>query len=69
MQRALNALASRDRQLLLLHHDGLSYREIAVRLTLAPSSVGSLLTRAHRRFLVSYEALHDVPAPHRHAEA
>jgi RNA polymerase sigma-70 factor (ECF subfamily) len=52
----LAELPERDRQLLLLHHDGLSYREIAARLDLSSSSVGSLLTRAHRRFLAAHDA-------------
>jgi RNA polymerase sigma-70 factor, ECF subfamily len=52
----LRGLPERDQQLLLLHHDGVPYREIADRLGLAPSSVGSLLTRAHRRFLAAYDA-------------
>jgi RNA polymerase sigma factor (sigma-70 family) len=60
MVRAVLAqLPERDRQLLLLHHDGASYREIAARLGLSPASIGSLLTRAHRRFL----AAHDARAP------
>jgi RNA polymerase sigma-70 factor, ECF subfamily len=52
----LRGLPDRDQQLLLLHHEGVSYREIADRLGLAPSSIGSLLTRAHRRFLAAYDA-------------
>jgi RNA polymerase sigma factor (sigma-70 family) len=55
VQRVLQALDARDRQLLLLHHAGLAYREIAAQLGVAPSSIGSLLTRAHRRFLVHYQ--------------
>jgi RNA polymerase sigma-70 factor (ECF subfamily) len=56
VRAVLARLAERDRQLLLLHHHGVPYREIAARLRVAPSSVGSLLTRAHRRFLAAYEA-------------
>jgi RNA polymerase sigma factor (sigma-70 family) len=55
VRRVLHELPERDRQLLLMHHDGLRYREIANRLGLAESSVGSLLTRAHRRFLSDYQ--------------
>ncbi len=51
----LRALPDRDRQLLLLHHDGVRYREIAHQLGLAESSIGSLLTRAHWRFLSDYQ--------------
>jgi RNA polymerase sigma-70 factor (ECF subfamily) len=58
-------LPPRDQHLLLLHHGGASYREIAQALDVAPGSVGSLLTRAHRRFLLCYESRHarqDKPA-------
>jgi RNA polymerase sigma-70 factor, ECF subfamily len=51
----LHGLSERDRQLLLMHHDGMRYREIAACLGLAESSIGSLLTRAHRRFLSDYQ--------------
>lgn len=51
VRAVLARLPARDRQLLLLHHGGLSYREIAAQIGVSPSSVGSLLTRAHRRFL------------------
>lgn len=47
---ALAELSERDRELLLLHHEGWRYRDIAQRLGVAPSSIGSLLTRAQRRF-------------------
>jgi RNA polymerase sigma-70 factor (ECF subfamily) len=50
VRRVLNELSDRDRELLLLHHEGWRYREIAERLGVAPSSVGPLLTRALRRF-------------------
>jgi RNA polymerase sigma-70 factor, ECF subfamily len=56
VRAVLATLGERDRQLLLLHHSGLSYREIAERIGVAPASVGSLLTRAHRRFLAAYDA-------------
>jgi RNA polymerase sigma-70 factor (ECF subfamily) len=55
VRRVLQAMPERDRQLLLLHHDGVRYREIASTLGLAESSIGSLLTRAHRRFLSDYK--------------
>jgi RNA polymerase sigma-70 factor (ECF subfamily) len=61
VRRVLRILRTRDRQLLLLYHAGLSYREIASQLGVAPSSIGSLLTRAHRRFLARYTALHATP--------
>ncbi len=56
VRRALERLPERDRTLLLLHHEGFRYREIAEHLGLAPASIGSLLTRAQRRFLESFNA-------------
>jgi DNA-directed RNA polymerase specialized sigma24 family protein len=54
----LKALDVRDQQLLLLHHAGLAYREIAAELGVAPSSIGALLTRARRRFLLHLQQQH-----------
>ena len=59
VRAVLAALAPRDQHLLLMHHSGASYREIARALGVAPGSVGSLLTRAHRRFLTCYESRHE----------
>ncbi|HEV2179609.1 MAG TPA: sigma-70 family RNA polymerase sigma factor [Gemmatimonadaceae bacterium] len=59
VQVVLAMLPPRDQHLLLLHHGGASYRDIAQALGIAPGSVGSLLTRAHRRFLTCYESRHD----------
>lgn len=59
VQVVLAMLPPRDQHLLLLHHGGASYRDIAQTLGIAPGSVGSLLTRAHRRFLTCYESRHD----------
>jgi len=60
VRQALAALPERDRTLLLLHHEGFRYREIAEQLGLAAASVGSLLTRAQRRFARSYETLGEI---------
>lgn len=57
VRRVLDGMPDRDRRLLLMHHDGMHYRDIAGRLGVAASSVGSLLTRAHRRFLSDYQRL------------
>ncbi len=62
VRAVLRMLAARDRDLLMLHHDGFPYREIASRLGVAPASVGSLLTRAHRRFLTHYETRYGTPS-------
>lgn len=47
---ALDALAPRDREILLMRYAGFSYREIASAIEVAATSVGTLLTRAERRF-------------------
>ena len=60
VQVVLGMLPPRDQHLLLLHHGGASYRDIAQALGVAPGSVGSLLTRAHRRFLLCYERRHEI---------
>lgn len=49
VRRALAGLEHRDRTLLLLREEGLSYRELAEALGVQPSSVGTLLVRARRR--------------------
>ena len=58
VRAALDALTERDRTLLLLHHGGYSYAEVAARLGVAPSSVGPLVTRAQRRFARAYALPH-----------
>lgn len=47
---ALDALAQRDREILLMRYAGFSYREIAEAVDVATTSVGTLLARAERRF-------------------
>ncbi len=46
IRRALGELRLRDQRLLILRHEGFSYREIAEALGIAPASVGTLLVRA-----------------------
>ena len=55
-RRALDLLAERDRQALLLREEGLDYPEIAEILGIAVGSVGTTLSRARRRLTESYEA-------------
>ncbi len=55
VRRALARLPQRQAQLLLLRHAGLSYRELAAALDLAPGSVGTLLARAEAAFARAYE--------------
>jgi len=54
VRAALLSLSERDRLLLLLREEGLSYREIADVIGISPTSVGPLLTRAQRRFVRLY---------------
>ena len=50
VRAALAKLSDRDQQLLLLRHEGYSYREIARAVGVAESSVGTLLIRATAAF-------------------
>jgi RNA polymerase sigma-70 factor, ECF subfamily len=56
-RRALDALAERDREALLMREEGLDYHEIAAALGLSFGSVGTTLSRARRRLVEAYEAL------------
>ncbi len=55
VRAALRRLPERQASLLALRHAGYSYAEIAAALEVAPSSVGSLLSRAERAFLAVCE--------------
>jgi len=46
----LSNMSERDTQLLILRHSGMAYKEIAAALKVAPTSVGTLLTRAEAEF-------------------
>lgn len=59
---ALNRLAPRDREALLLRHSGYSYREIALILNVGETSVGTILLRATAQFRTIYQELHGDPA-------
>lgn len=50
VRAALNQLPARDAQLLLLRQAGLSYKELAAALGVAPGSIGTLLHRAEAAF-------------------
>lgn len=56
-RRALETLAERDRQALLMKEEGLGYGEIADVLGIEKNSVGTTLSRARRRLAETYEAL------------
>jgi RNA polymerase sigma factor (sigma-70 family) len=50
VQAILLQMPRRDVQILLLRHSGLSYSEIAGAMKINPTSVGTLLARAERKF-------------------
>lgn len=61
VRAALDTLALRDREVLLLRHSGFSYREIGAALGMPEVSVGTTLSRAGAAFRRSYEELHGEP--------
>lgn len=50
VRRALDTLAPRDREILLMRYSGFSYKEIADAVDVAATSIGTLLARAESRF-------------------
>jgi RNA polymerase sigma-70 factor (ECF subfamily) len=52
---ALDRLAARDRQMLMMREEGFRYDEIATVAGVAPGSVGTLLARAARRFVAAWD--------------
>jgi len=61
VRKALDHLPERERRLLLLRAEGLSYRDLAAALDLNEASVGTLLARARRAFRAWYEETPDAP--------
>ena len=55
IRKTLNQLSPRDREILLLRHEGLSYKEIAEVMEMAATSVGTILARALRRFATAFD--------------
>ena len=58
VRRTLAALPERQAQLLLMRHAGLSYRELAEALGIAPGSVGTSLAHAEAAFEKVYQKVH-----------
>ncbi len=56
VRAALDRLAPRDRQLLLMREEGFSYEEMARTVGVAASSIGTLIARALKRFAGMYSA-------------
>lgn len=54
VRAALDLLSERDRLMLLMREEGFRYSEIAKALDVAPSSVGTLIARALKRFTEAY---------------
>lgn len=54
VRRVLAHLPERQAQLLLMRHAGLSYRELAQALNMAPGSVGATLARAEAAFEAAF---------------
>jgi RNA polymerase sigma-70 factor (ECF subfamily) len=54
VRTVLGTLRTRDAEMLILHSDGLGYREIATALGLHPASIGTLLNRAQESFRKEY---------------
>jgi len=50
VRAVLREMPTREAQLLMLRHSGFAYKEIAAALNVAPSSIGTLLTRAEAEF-------------------
>jgi RNA polymerase sigma-70 factor (ECF subfamily) len=55
VRTVLKRLPMRDQQLLLLRHEGYSYREIGTALGIAETSIGTLLMRASAAFAAAFE--------------
>ncbi len=58
VRRALDRMSARDRRLVLLREEGLSYRELAAALGLEETSVGTLLARARAAFRAAVGVAH-----------
>ncbi len=56
VRAALDRLSGRDREILLMREEGFRYAEIAEVIGVKPSSVGTLLARALKRFEETYRA-------------
>jgi RNA polymerase sigma-70 factor (ECF subfamily) len=56
VRKVLRQISDRSAQILMLHHSGFSYKEIAEALQISPNSVGTLLARAEKEFEQKWEA-------------
>lgn len=60
-REALDALSSRDKEILLMRYSGFSYKEIADVIDVEATSIGTLLARAERRFAQALTPAAEVP--------
>ena len=58
VRAVLRRIGKRQAAILVLRHSGLSYREIAGAIGVAPGSVGTLLARAERAFRRAHERMY-----------
>ena len=56
VRAVLQQMPEREAQLLILRHSGLSYKEVAAALNVAPTSIGTLLARAEAEFERRWQA-------------
>jgi len=63
VRHVLGQMDSRQGQLLLLRHSGMSYEEIAAALGVSPNSIGTLLVRAEREFEKRWQMTSDPITP------
>lgn len=56
-RRAMDALAARDREALVLWNGGMGYQEIAERTGQATDAVGACLARARTQLVMAYDLL------------
>ena len=50
VQTLLRKMNQRNAEILMLHHSGCSYKEIATAIDVSPNSVGTLINRAQKEF-------------------
>ena len=62
VRAALRRISPRAANLLVLRYSGLSYKEIAEAVNVAPGSVGTLLARAEKEFMSQFEKTQPEPA-------
>lgn len=57
VRQVLSQMNSRQAEILIMRHSGMSYKDIGAALQLSPTSIGPLLVRAEREFEKRYRTL------------